>query len=1020
MKTSRLTRVIKAAADPDRAAHFFDLLAATQAGPALAKLPEENLRVLAALFSGSPVLASLVVSNPGWIHALEPDALKHARRLEGLKREVELWLTPLLELRDYGTALARLRQFKQRELVRIATRDLAQLADPIEITRELSDLADVCLDGVLNVCMRRFVESHGRPFFQDPSGRWQPIAFCVLGLGKLGAQELNYSSDVDLMFVYTEEGDVFKEPPSTTTKHPPIMTAHQYFNRLAEAFVTELTRTTADGTLYRVDLRLRPEGDSGPLCRSLQSYENYYAQWGQTWERMMLSRARLVAGDQALAGEFLEMIQPFRFPRSVGQDVQSEIAKMKRRIETEVVRANELDRNVKLGRGGIREIEFVIQTLQLLHAGRIPFLQTPHTLAALEKLARYNLLSARTARALQRAYCFLRKLEHRLQMEQGLQTHTIPGEKRARERLARLMGFGSLQKFEAALRLHTRNVRRAFDTVVKVGPPQLHSEFPDQFDGAEAQWKQLLAKHWFRDPNQAFRVLREFVEGPGYVHVSARTIELARGLLPRLFALCRKDDPNAPADSLPPKTLSDPDRVLTRLDSFIAAYGARRTLFELWHSNPAVFELMMLLFDRSEYLAELAIRTPDLIDELVGGERLAQSKTATEILHQLQFGLGDNDQFAWLRRYHETELMRIGLRDILGLADFEQCLTELTALADACVQYALEVVLRKHRIAHPPLAIIGLGKFGGREINYGSDLDLMFVAGSEVEDVANLQRLAAEVLELLSRRTEHGIVFHTDVRLRPDGEKGLLVNTLAAHEHYYRTRAQLWEIQALTRTRPVAGNLAVGEQFQSLAAALTDFRPENVAAGFPVRTRAGYPCDPGQPANAHETAPGRYGASPPETGLAAYRPDWKSHIHQMRLRIEKERTPPGKDHLAIKTGRGGLMDAEFIAQALCMEHGWQEAHTLRALERAQAAGVLPDADKLLENYRQLRRVEGILRRWSYEGETVLPDDPAPFYRVSVRCGFSTPDAFRRALEHWRTAIRDVYLKVFCSKCPLDG
>jgi glutamate-ammonia-ligase adenylyltransferase len=202
-----------------------------------------------------------------------------------------------------------------------------------------------------------------------------------------------------------------------------------------------------------------------------------------------------------------------------------------------------------------------------------------------------------------------------------------------------------------------------------------------------------------------------------------------------------------------------------------------------------------------------------------------------------------------------------------------------------------------------------------------------------------------------------------------------LVNTLSAYEEYYRQRALLWEIQSLTRTRPVAGDLDLGARFQTLAAALTHF---------------------GQPA----------------LPLAAYSADWKQKIHQMRMRIEKERTPAGKDDLAIKTGKGGLMDAEFIAQTLCLQNGWQEANTLRALERGRTAGVLPDADKLIENYRQLRRLEGILRRWSYEGETVLPDDAAPYYRVSVRCGFGTPDAFRQALAGWRRAIRGAYLKAF--------
>ena len=270
--------------------------------------------------------------------------------------------------------------------------------------------------------------------------------------------------------------------------------------------------------------------------------------------------------------------------------------------------------------------------------------------------------------------------------------------------------------------------------------------------------------------------------------------------------------------------LSDPDRVLTRLESFIEAYGTRTALFELWNSNPAAFELLLLLFDRSEFLAEVAIRTPDLVDDLVDGGRLRQHKTAPEILKDLRYGLADEDQFLWLRRYHEAELMRLGLRDILGLADFERNLEELSALADACLQYAVEIVMRKKKIKAPPFAIIGLGKLAGCEIDYGSDLDIVFVADAKTKELAKFQRLAVEVMDLLTRRTEQGTVFQTDARLRPDGEKGLLVNTLAAYEEYYRKRAQLWEIQALTRTRAVAGDLKLGEQFQKLAGALTDFK----------------------------------------------------------------------------------------------------------------------------------------------------------------------------------------------------
>jgi glutamate-ammonia-ligase adenylyltransferase len=991
IKAANWAKAVKACADPSRAKHFLKLLAETSAGPVLQKASPEQCAILAALFSGSQASSTLLVAHPDWLELLAPEQLKFPRRKQGLLREVDWWLAPLLASRNYATAFTRIREFKQRQMMRIAARDLAHLGNLPEILTEISDVADVCLDCVWDICQRHLAERIGSPYHQDAEGCWHPTASCVLGMGKLGGQELNYSSDVDVLFVYTEEGAVFKEPPPAPGKSrgqrkgaaaqppQPTLKSHQFFNRLAEAFIAEIGRMAPEGMLYRIDLRLRPEGELGPLNRSLSGYENYYAQWGQTWERMMLIKARCVAGDEALAAEFLEMIQSFRYPRSINQNVLREVAAMKDRIENEVVKADELDRNVKLGRGGIRESEFIVQALQLLHAGRQPFLQGSQTLPGLEKLAQYELLNKDDVRSLADAYCFLRNVEHRLQMEDNRQTHTIPPDHDAQVRLASLMSFRSLKAFEAQRKTHASNTRRIFDKVLKGEMPAVSSQspFPRHFEGSEDAWKKILAEHAFKDVDKAYRVLREFVEGPGYVHVSERTKDLAFNLLPKLFALC--PGKVAPVATRPAKMteppLSDPDRVVTRLDSFIAAYGARATLFELWNSNPAIFELLVRLFDRSEFLAELAIRTPDLVDELVTSGRLRQRKTAEETLADLRHGLGDKDQFLWLRRYHQAELMRIGLRDILGLADFEQYLVELSALADACLQYALEVVMRKNKLKAPPFVILGLGKLGGAEIDYGSDLDIIFVADSKTKNPASLAKLAVQTMELLSSRTEQGLTFHTDARLRPDGEKGLLVNTLKAHEEYYRQRAALWEIQSLTRTRPIAGNLGLGAQFQKLAATLTNFNR-------------------------------------PNKPLAAYSSDWKRKIHQMRMRIEKERTPRGKDELAIKTGSGGLMNAEFIAQSLCLQHGWQEANTLRALERGRDAKVLPDADELIKNYRQLRRVEGILRRWSYEGETVLPDDPAPYYRVSVRCGFASPEAFRKAIGDWRKSLRDVYSKVF--------
>jgi len=1007
MQSQTFAKAIEASADPSRAGACVARLRESGAAGIPGAPSAEQARILASLLAGSQMAGELLTAHPEWLPPLlEPGLLQHPRREQGFRREIERWLKPALERDEIQPAFDKLREFKQREMLRIAARDLARLGGTLEITREISEVADACLDAVYRLCLQTLTRRLGQPFHAAPDGRWEATRFCVLGLGKLGGQELNYSSDVDVIFLYSEEGCLFKTRPRPGEQTGRSMASHLFFTRLAESMIAEVTRLTPQGALYRIDLRLRPEGAAGPLVRSLGSFETYYAQWGQTWERMMLIKARPVAGDAELGAEFLEMIQPFRYPRSVGEGMFRDVTSMKSRIENEVVKAGELERNVKLGRGGIREVEFIVQTLQLLHAGRMPFLQGAGTIPILEKLASYRLLSAEDAKSLGAAYLFLRDVEHRLQMEAGQQTHTIPTVRQARERLARLMGFESLPAFESARQAHTRLIRRLYEKTLGVGEPAKTSGLPGDFAGAETDWKEFLARHHFRDVDRALRMVEMFVNGPGFVHVSARTSELARELLPRFFALCppqpgaaaagkpRLSDPNNVASALRAEKprLSDPDRVMVRLQSYMEAYGARAMLCELWTQKPSLFELLLLLFDRSEFLAERAIRTPDLVDDLEASGRLRRQKTAGETLHDLRYGLEDPDQFGWLRRYHEAELMRIGLRDILGLADFELNLRELSALAAACLQYALDAVCRGQRLGAAPFCIIGMGKLGGAELGYGSDLDVLFVAPSGAKNLPAFQPLAAGVMDLLARPTELGIVFRVDTRLRPDGEKGLLVNTLEAYEEYYRRRAGLWEIQALTRARPLAGDMTLGGQFEQMAAALANFTPQNVAAGFVLPSSAGKP----------------------QSGLAAYTPAWKAEIARMRARTIQERTGPGRDHLAIKTGAGGLMDAEFMAQTFCLTAGWREPNTLQALRRAVDEGLLAPAggQSLLQSYARLRRMEGILRLWSFEPETELPDEDAPLYRVAVRCGYESAGEFMRDVKQIRAGIRAVYETMF--------
>lgn len=988
--------ILAEAIDPSRVRRYWDQLLATPAGPALRQASPAQVHMLSVLLSGSQTLSEQLIAHPEWLLGLLTDEyLSQPRPAQVLRRNVTQSLDSSLQSQDYSGALQQLRRFKRREMLRIAVRDLARLGNLAQLTAEISTVAEICLDAVLRIVSLQLTQRLGLPYHQRDDGTWLPTEFCVIGLGKLGGQELNYSSDVDLLFVYSSEGYVFGTPPAKNERGKGLSN-HQFYQRLAKEFINEITRLSPDGMFYRIDMRLRPEGESGPLVRALDSYEIYYAQGGQIWERLMLIKARCIAGTRGLGAEFIEMIQPFRYPRSLHSRMLREVAAMKDRIEVEVVKTGELERNVKLGRGGIREIEFYVQSLQLLHAGKNPFLQGHQTLPALQHLVRYHLLKADAAQDLSEAYHFLRDVEHRLQMENDLQTHTIPTDRKSREHLALLMGCATLKEFEQRLQTHTGNVRRIYSGLLKADQTEVTVGLPRDFEHQEKEWRQLIRERSFRDTEKAFRLLQAFVHGPGYVHISPRTSELALELVQQFLACCPAQpaahyhlpapqkadrDPAPPTDSLPTtdtdRILSDPDRVLTRLDSFINAYGARATLYDLWTHNPSYFELLLRLFDRSEFLAEVAIRTPDLIDDLALSGRLRRSKTAENILKELRYGRDDEDQLLWLRRYHQAEQLRIGLRDILGLADFEQNLEELSALAEACLHYALEVVQHRHKLKTPPFAIIGLGKLGGAELNYGSDLDILFVATNQSEDLSKLHKWAVELMEMLSAPTDMGVAFKIDTRLRPDGEKGLLVNTLQAYDDYYRQRASLWEIQALSRTRPVAGDMRTGMQFQTLAGQWSDFSPAKPAAN-------------------------------------AWTPGWKGEIRKMRERITKERTQSGSEPLAIKTGTGGLMDAEFAAQILALNHGWQEPNTLKALLRAKDEKLLAskEAHLLIANYRNLRHIEGILRRWSFAGETVLPTDPEAFQRVSIRCGFKRPADFQKAVAQYRSGIQAVYQSLF--------
>jgi glutamate-ammonia-ligase adenylyltransferase len=850
------------------------------------------------LLSVSSVCAARLMRHPDILTWLSNPEICSARRSH---------LAMLTDLQRAGESstfsgnFGALRFWKGREMLRIALREIAEAAPLEETTLELSQLAEICLR---EVCTYWDCELRSR--------RGGPDApFAILGLGKLGGRELNHSSDIDVIFLYGDEGQVSSN-----------LTYHEWFNLLAAKIIETFAAHDPAGALFRIDLRLRPEGTAGPLARSLESMENYYAGFGETWERLALIKARGITGSRELAYDFLRQHQPFIFPRSPTQDVLEEIAGLKRRIERDIVGRENIGRDVKLGAGGIREIEFVVQALQLLHGARHAFLQETSTLKALPVLAELELLPRAEARVLENGYRFLRRVEHRLQIEAEQQTHTVPEDPEALLRLARSLGFSSSEKFKAALHEQMQQVRTVFRRVISTpsGPAESAAE----------------SLHIFRDEKAAAKSLLDLAKGTGGFHVAPRTRQVLRNLRPLLFRWLAR--------------AADPDVALNQFIRFVEAYGLRSMLFELLVVNPKLLELLVKTFDASRHAGELLIRRPQLLEEITRAGKLDRDVSAAQHLQRLQELEVGAESLDSLRAYRQTQLLRIFLRDVLGIASLSSLFAEHSALAEACL-----IFVNRLRGSESDLTIIALGKFGGGEIGYGADLDVIFVG----EDV----RAAQHLMVAMAQPTAEGSIWTLDARLRPDGEKGILSCSLTAYETYYQTRGQIWEAQALTRARPVAGPWQ--NEFMELAQRIWRH--------------------------------------------AGKRADLFAEIDGMLQRIRRDRGS-ASDELDFKTGTGGVIEAEFLVQALQMRNGIWNPQMTGALQELAAQGIMAESDAaaLKKDYEYLRSVESVLRRWENKGVSSLPPDKAEQSKVASRVGAESLDAFAQRYREARTTIHAIY------------
>jgi glutamate-ammonia-ligase adenylyltransferase len=878
------------------------------------------------------------------------------------------------DLSDIAVVRRGLRRFASRERMRIAARELlAHPGQDVDVTaRELSDLADVCCETALAEALAWAQQHLGTPC--TASGERCPLV--VIGMGKLGGRELNAGSDVDLMLFYeTDEGSVRS---GEQIEGPQSRTLYEYFTRTAQRFVSTLDEATGDGIVWRVDLRLRPEGTRGPLVNALASAERYYETWGRTWERAALVRARPIAGDLAFGARLLEALAPFVWRRAVDPRIVGEMATMLARARAEAGDGAQDD--LKLGPGGLREVEFFAQSLQLVWGGRDPRVRGTNTLDALRRLRTHGFVSEREAEELSDAYLMLRRVEHRVQFATGLQVHALPRAPELVERIARSLGYADT----GALARELADVRgRVAARFAALGGEPTNEEV-----SLERLWIALDAL----DESAVAVAAAERFGAAASTDLPRHLVMLARRPDSPLGATTRDRDPamtrrlvNALADA------ADSEQAARLLAAFFARFATPGVYVRAMADDPLRLRALCSLLGASAFLGEALVGHPDLADSVAYARGVPTPEIVRAQLEEEVSALPPDqarDVDAWvgaLRRAKRRVTFEIGLADLAGELGTRDAAHALTAFADATLEHACRFAMTERGLdVDRGLALIAMGKLGGRELGYGSDLDLLFVydppAGKDdAQEV--YARTAQRVLRLVGAPHGEGPGYDLDTRLRPSGSSGLLVVSVDAFARYQAEQAESWERQALVKARACAGDRELGERVIAIA------------------REAAY----------------QRGAPPPE------------RLHHLRTRMERElaheRRTGGSARYDVKFGRGGLVDVEFAAQWLQMKHGAdprvRTTETAVALAALETCGYLDPAlaDALGEGLRFLRRVEQRLRVSHGTSATLLEAGAPGLVTLARRMGIpgTTRAPAEVALLERYTAVtgevRAAYLRV---------
>jgi glutamate-ammonia-ligase adenylyltransferase len=804
-----------------------------------------------------------------------------------------------------------LRQLKQRAYARIAARDLAGLAPLGEVVECMTQIAELAVACAVEVLGRGLVERYGTPRGADGGAQ----ELIVIGMGKLGGRELNVSSDIDLIFVYPEDGD---------TDGTKTISNFEYFTRLGRALINAIADVTEDGQVFRVDMRLRPNGESGPLVCSFEMLENYFYTQGREWERYAWIKARPLTGNGAGSRwEELEAIRrPFVFRKYLDFGAINAMRELHAQIRQEVAKKDKAD-NVKLGPGGIREIEFIAQVFQLIRGGRDPALQLKPTLQVLQRLADGGLLASEAVAALCAAYDFLRRVEHRLQYLDDAQTHTLPTTEADRAIIARAMAYSSYDGLLAEIDDHRAAVAGHFEAVF-ADPNRGEHKLAGMWRGAGGdEQAEEFAELGYRQPREAAQRVAALREGPRYQQLAAGIRERFDALVPQMIQAAAE--------------MRNPDDTLMRSLELLEAISRRAAYLALLQQYPQALRKVSELVSSSSWAAEYLQRHPILLDELLDPRLLDVLPDWSGVRAQLEIRLAEMEpdterQMDLLRETHHAQVFRLLAQDVAELYTVEKLADHLSELADilldAALRHAWLKVLKRH-VEVPRFAIISYGKLGGKELGFASDLDLVFLYDDPAPEAGeNYGRLGTRLNTWLSAQTAAGQLFETDLRLRPNGDSGLVVTSMESFRKYQLESAWVWEHQALTRARFSAGDPAVGEAFEKIRCEVLCQRRdlEKLRADI-VEMRQ-------KMADAHAT-----------------RGDLRETVFD------------------LKHDPGGLVDVEFVVQYLVL--GYSHAHpeltgnkgNIALLKMAADAGLIPAAlaETVRSAYRDYRRMQHGLR-----------------------------------------------------------